>query len=229
MNIRELGIEEVTLTSPTPLEELKENLSSYGITLKTLVKKRLVVPDILSTIKKEEITLIVAHLDRTSRKPLRGSIAKSLIKKSFIPVLIVNQGKENKEIANGEIFKHVVFATNWSPESEMALNFLLNIKESIKELEIVNVISKKLTIRDIRNLKEKLIETRKTCLDQGIDAEFHIYAGKTSEEIITAASDYKATAIVMGTRHKPTISELFLGNSSTQVAEVAPIYTLVIP
>lgn len=46
----------------------------------------------------------------------------------------------------------IIFATDWSPSSENALVYVLNFKEIIKELDIVHIISEKLTVRDLREL-----------------------------------------------------------------------------
>jgi nucleotide-binding universal stress UspA family protein len=90
-------------------------------------------------------------------------------------------------------------------------------------LEIVNVINKKLSVRDIRNLKMKLVETRKKFLDEDIDAEAHVYAGKPAEEIMLAAEDYEATCIIMGTSNKSSFEGLFSKSCSYGVAKEAAV------
>jgi nucleotide-binding universal stress UspA family protein len=131
-------------------------------------------------------------------------------------------------VAEKSVFHHVVYATDWSLLSETVLKSLLDFKEVIEMLEIVSVIHKRLSIREMRNLKERLVETRKIFLDEGIDAEAHVYAGKPSEEIMLAARDYDATAIVMGTSRKSPLQEIFSGSCSYRVAEEAAIPVMVI-
>ena len=92
-------------------------------------------------------------------------------------------------------------------------------------LEVVNVINRKLSVRDMRKLKEKMVEARKVFLDQGMDAEAHIYAGKRAEEIILAASDYKATSIIMGTSGKSFMGAFFSRSCSYRVGEESPLPT----
>ena len=88
----------------------------------------------------------------------------------------------------------------------------------------------KLTVKDIRELKQRLAQTRKMCLTKKIDAESHIYAGRTVEEIITASEDYRATLIVLGSvPKKPFYKEIFRRNSSCRVAEEAAVPVLVVP
>ena len=113
--------------------------------------------------------------------------------------------------------------------SEKSLIYLLNLKEVIRELELVTVISSRLSVRDMRNLKKRLAETRERLLDEGIDTEAHIYAGKPAEEIMLAARDYGATSIVMGTSRRSPLKDIFSRSCSYEVAERAVVPTLVIP
>ena len=106
---------------------------------------------------------------------------------------------------------------------------MLNYRSIIKELEIVHVIHKKPSVRDMRNLREKLSQTRKIFLDEGIDAEAHVYAGKPSEEIMLAAKDYHATIIVMATTGMWTLKDIILNSCSYRVAEASVLPTLIVP
>ena len=72
-------------------------------------------------------------------------------------------------------------------------------------MEIVKVINKKLTIREMREVKGLLAQLRKKCLDNGIDAESHVYAGYASEEILIAAKDYKASLISLGAKSEKNL------------------------
>ena len=84
-------------------------------------------------------------------------------------------------------------------------------------------------MRDLRNLNKRLEETRQRLLDEGIDAEAHIYAGKPAEEIMLAARDYGATSIAMGTTRRWPLMDIFSRSCSYKVAEGSAVPTLVIP
>jgi len=229
LGIKKIGLEEIILLSGSLPEELKERLSSHGIKLRKVKGSEKLVSRILDTAKRENTSLIVANLKREKRKLFRGTTARNLIKNTSLPLLLVNE--DNKEISYSKkgIFDSVILATDWSDAAQRALNFIIGLKDIIGVLDIVNVLNKKLTVRDIRQLKDKLEEVRKICLKEKIDAESHIYAGKTPNEIILAAKDYNATVIVMGTRSKSTIKEIFLGSPSYKVAEESSIPVLIIP
>ena len=109
------------------------------------------------------------------------------------------------------------------------MDALRRLKGIIGELEIVTVITKKLSIRDIRKLNEMVEEMRSTLLDEGIDAEAHIYAGKPAEEINLAVKNYDGSIIVMGASHRSALKTMFYGNCTYDVADRAKVPVLVIP
>ncbi|NNL41666.1 MAG: universal stress protein, partial [Desulfobacterales bacterium] len=105
-----------------------------------------------------------------------------------------------------------------------------DFKKILGELEIVHVIKGKLTIKEMRELKDRLMKTRKICLDNKIDAESHIYAGKTAEEILTASRDYKTAMVVVGGRSgKKGLSKIFKKSSSWKVVCETGLPVLVVP
>ncbi len=224
LELCKLGLKEVILLSTANFSDWEKTLSQHGINIKVLSEKEPSASRILNVAKREGASLIVAHLEKGQKRLLGGSAIKHLVKRSPMPIIIVPKTEINKRW-----FEHLIFAIDWSPLSENALYYVLNFEEIIKELDIVHIISEKLTIRDFRQLKNKLAQTRKVCLGQGIDAEFHLYVGKIEEEIIKAAKDYEGSAIVMGATSRSTLREMFFGNPSYKVAEEARIPVLVVP
>jgi len=218
LELCKLGFREVILLNTTNFSDWKKTLSQHDINVKALSEKKLSASGILNVAEREGVSLIITHLEKG------GSAIKHLIKRSTIPVIIVHKTEINKGW-----FEHIIFATDWSPSSENALSYILNFKEIIKELDIVHIIGEKLSVRDLREIKDKLAKTRKVCLEQGIDAEFHLYVGKIDEEIIKAAKDYEGSAIVIGAPSKSGLRGVFFGSSCYRVPEGAYIPVLVIP
>jgi len=174
-----------------------------------------------ATVKEEGITLIAADLDWNSY----GPIIRKIISKIPVPLLLL-RGAEGTE----HILDHVILAMDWTLPSEKALAFALKFRGEIKVLDMIHVINEKLTVRNIRELRIRLGETRKVCLDADIDAEFHIYAGKTGEELVTAAGDYHGTVIILGAGpERPVLKRLFSRSAVEQVAESSPVPVLIIP
>ena len=206
------------------------DLSNLGVNSSILTEEVLSLPGILNAAKKEEVSLIVVNLDRKTSNPPRNTLINNLIKYSPIPILIINDSQEAATAKDKGFFDHVVFTTDWSPASEKALTYLMGFKEILGAVEIVNVINGKLTVRDMRELKERLAHTRKICLDENIDAESHIYAGETPGEIITASKDYRATLIVLGAISEKTLfKKIFKKSSTYMVAEEAAVPVLIVP
>jgi len=225
LELCKLGLREVVLLNTTNnFSEWEKVFSQHNINTKVLSEKEFSGSRILSIAERENASFIIAHLKKGEKRLLGSSTVKYLVKKSTVPVMIFPKVPTNKRW-----FEHIILATDWSPSSENALSYILNFKEIIKELDIVHIIDEKLTVRDLREIKDKLAKTRKVCLQQGIDAEFHLYAGKIDEEIIRAAKDYQGSAIVIGAPSKSGLREVFFGDPCYKVTEEAHIPVLVIP
>lgn len=229
--LRTLGLEKVIFLHTTKVEGLETRLADYGLKSKSLIVDGPLVPAILNAAHREGVSLIAANLNRDKRRLLRGSLTTKLLRASTLPVLILPEDAQAPGSMEKGVFAHLIFATDWSPASKKALRYLLSLglKAITNALEIVHVIDKKLSVRDMHNLKHKLTESRKIFLDHGIDAEGHVYAGKPAEEIMLAARDYGATCIVMGTTGKSALKDLLSPSYSCRVAEASVVPTLVIP
>ena len=227
--LRMLGLEEVIFLHSTKVEGWESKIADFGMNSKTLMAEGPLVPRILNVAHQEAASLIAATLNRDTRRLLRGSLITQLLRASTLPVLVLPEHVEAAESEKKGMFDHVIFATDWSAASERAFDYLLNFNTIIKELEIVHVIHKKPSVRDMRNLREKLSQARTIFLDHGIDAEAHVYAGKPSEEIMLSAKDYGATCIAMGTTGMWTLKDMLLHSCSYRVAEASLAPILVIP
>lgn len=228
--VRELDFDEIAFLQTTPFDPWVKGLSDLSIKSKIILDDQLLANGILNTAKNEGTSLIVVNLDRKEGKTSKNSMIRRLIKDSSLPILFTNNTNQEIKPDGKGIFACVVFATDWSHTSENALAFLLGFKKILGVLEIVNVIKGKLTIKEMRELKDRLVKTRKICLDNKIDAESHIYAGKISEEILTAARDYKAAMVIVGGEsEKKGLSRFFKKSSSWKVACEADLPVLVVP
>jgi len=228
--VHKLDFNEIVFLQTTPFNSWLKGLSDFSIKSKIILDDQLLANRILNTAKKEGTSLIVVNLDRKEEETSKKTIIRQLIKDSSLPILFINNANQNIKSDQKGIFTSVVFATDWSHASEKALAFLLDFKKILGELEIVNVIKGKLTIKEMRELKDRLMKTRRICLDNKIDAESHIYAGKTSEEILTAARDYKAAMVVVGGHsEKKGLSGFFKKSSSWKVVCEADLPVLVVP
>ena len=228
--LQEVGLEHMVFLQTTRFDKWLEGLAQSRVKARIIVDEDLSLSRILKAAEEENVSLIVTNFSKHKARAAGGLIIKKLMRGSSCPILFANNTVEQMaEPDEKGLFGHIVFATDWSLKSKKALRYLLGLNRILGELEIVNVIDQKLTIRDMRELKERLAKTRKQFLDKKIDAESHIYAGKTSDEILMAAKDYKATMIVIGgdTKEKG-IKGLFKKGSSYKIPNKAALPVLVI-
>jgi len=200
----------VVFAVPSSSGEWVENLSSAEFQFKTKTIRNFSYQEITSIAEKERVSCIVVDLD----KPSHNTTLRELALKSRTPVLVMGQKHSDKGL-----FDHVIFATDWSPASEKAMEQILALGEFVYELDIIHVISEKLTVKDMRELKERLEHTRKICLNEGINAESHIYAGDVAEEIVTASEDYRGSIIIVGSNTERSLMERIFRKSK--------VYTLI--
>lgn len=230
MTLRQIGLEEILFLHPKEMEGWETIRRDYEIRSEELVYEEPSLPKILDVVHQQKVSLVAVNQKAKAKKFVNNRLTKSLLKKSPVPVIVFSETVQGSGRDHEPLFHHVIFATDWSHASRVALeHFLFNFKGIIEMLEIVNVINMRLSVRDIRNLRRKLEGTRKVFLDMGIDAESHIYAGEPSEEIVLAAEDYSATSIVMGTSHKPSMKSIFSKSCACMVAREAKVPALIIP
>ena len=228
-DLRRLGFEDIIFLGTTKNESWEGRLANYGFNSRTMIADGPLLGRILDVARQEAVSLIAASVNRGAGGLLHRSLTRDLLRSSPVPVMVLHEAAQEARSGQDSIFARVIFATDWSAASQKALGYLIGLKGVIGELEIINVIGKKLSVRDMRNLKKKLAGIRKTFLDEGIDAETHIYAGKPPEELILAAKDYGGTCIVMGTARRSTLKDVFSRSCSFRVAEDSVLPTLVIP
>ena len=229
LDIRKMGLEEIILLSESLSQELKERLAEHGINLKRIEGSGPFISRILETADREHASLIVAHLNREKKGFFRGHTARNLIKNTLSPLLLIPENGEGRSSSTKGLFDSVILAIDWSDSAQKALLYLIGLKEIVGVLDIVYVLNEKPTVKDIRQLRERVEEIRKICLEDKIDAESHIYAGKTAGEIILASKDYNVSFIAMGYQSKGIFKEMFSGSACYRVAEESSVPVLIIP
>ncbi len=211
-------------------ETWKKKLSDYGINASIKIEPENLVASVLKTIQNYQISLIVIHFDKQSdRKIFGGSTLNNIVKSANIPVIAVDNDEKTLNFSSKGMFERVLLPTDWSTEYEKALKCVADFKELIDELELVNVIFKKLTLRDLQQLMDKMVNNRDACIKLGISAEYHMYAGRTVEEILRAAQDYDSTMIIIGAKRRYKFKDIFLGRLAYRVMEKSHTPVMLLP
>jgi nucleotide-binding universal stress UspA family protein len=224
-----IGLKEILLLPANPPKELKDRFSDHGIHLRGVDGGGLLIPRILEVATKEQVSFIIAHSHGGKGGFLRGSTARRLLRNTPVPLLIIHEHDNEESTSARGLFNSVILATDWSDAAGRAWLYMIGIKKIVGTIDIVYVLNEKPTIGEIRQLKERVEEVRKICLAEDMDAEYHIYAGKTADEIVLASKDYNATMIAMGYKPTGALKEIFSRSSCSRVIEKSSIPVLIIP
>ena len=227
--LRNLGFQEVVFFHPPNGNGWKEQLGVFGLQAKTITVDGPSIQGLLEIARQEEVTFISTNIDRQNKGKFRRLDTKELLKTSHVPVMLMPEVSGSSDRKQIGVFDHVIFATDWSVYCQGVMRYLLKYRGIIKELEIIHVVDHRLSIRELRDLRYKLAAWRSAFLDNAIDAESHIYAGKTHEEILQAAKDYGGTCIFMGFSKRSATKRFLRRPYAYRVAEGNTVPTIVVP
>ena len=224
-----LGFKEVVVVARTKPEALDLMLSKHNVSVRWVVQDGPIGPSASNTTQAEAPFMIAVDLNRDKERGFTKSSLRQLLDSSDTPVIVLPRELDQSVSRQETVLSHIIFATDWSKASEKAFQYILAFKDVIKALEVVNVVNKKLSVRNMRDIKQQLTDTRRRFVDHQIDAEFHVYAGKRPKEIMLAARDYGASCIVMGSDVKGPLKRMLFSDCAGRVVEGAMLPTLVVP
>ncbi len=224
-----IGLKEILLLAAAPPKGLRDRFSDHGIQLKGVDGSDSLIPWIFEVADKEQVSLIIIHGHGEKGGFFRGIPVRRLLRNTPVPLLIMHENGDEESPSTRGLFNSVILATDWSDAAGRAWLYMIGIKEIVGTIDIVYVLNEKPTIGEIRQLKERVEEVRKICLAEEMDAEYHIYAGKTADEIVLASKDYNATMITMGYKPTGALKEFFTRSSCYRVIKKSSVPVLIIP
>jgi len=195
------------------------------------------VSKVLETEKEEEADLIV--ISRQKRTKLQKLYIDSktieFLRKTTKPALVHKYKLESGGVSD-KLFERPLLATDFSPPANRALEFLVGLKNIIKKLQVIHVVTEKamegLGKRRLQKMerenRRKLDELCEALESEGIEAEYHLYIGDLTQ-IENAAREREATLIATGTSGKSAWQSRWLGSVSQQLAEVSELPNLLVP
>lgn len=241
-----LGVD--SFYKPTVYEDFEKNLQSQKTTLEkqgfkveTRVLEGLSAVQVNTIAMDEKYPLIAVGSD----KYIFGAMANELIHNARTPTYIFkssngkpDSGTERIKEAGGAA-EHVLFATDFSKNSEVAFNYLV---------EMVPIIKKRVTLVHVQDeyrispyLDDRIDEfnridagrlegMKKVLLEKGCpEAETVLRYGSPSSEVLRAVKDLSADMVIMGSQGRGFVNEFFLGSVSHNVARQSPVQVLLIP
>jgi nucleotide-binding universal stress UspA family protein len=226
-------------------ENWQEAISAEGIESKIRIEVGNPVPKLLRIAEEEKVDLIIAGRKKRTvlGKVYVGSHTLELIRRSTVPVLVskymVRFEWEGDLITrvNDRLFTAPLLATDWSEPSEKALGLVSSFKELADKVMVTHIIGVKISKgldkselnRIEKESKERLEEYCDRLKKDGINAESHLFSGRSAHEIIRVAREHKASMIVMGTTGKDRFKEFWLGSVSHRVTESSELPVLLVP
>ncbi len=232
--------EEIKLREPANIRfiDWAENLFELGMEVGAYIAVGSLVSQVIKAAEKENSDLIV--IGRSHKGVLEqlysGSDVTELIRRTDTPVLVFKHMSEDVKTLE-KPFERPLLATDWSPASLKAVEYLKSLQSVIKEINVIHVAGEKeLRSSSAMGVQKTRKETRKK-LDEicdifeaeGINARPHVYIGDPIQEIETAAREYQATLIVAGSSGKAAWLERWIGSIPRTLAEKSIFPTLLIP
>ncbi|MCY7361884.1 MAG: universal stress protein [Ignavibacteria bacterium] len=147
--------------------------------------------------------------------------------------------------------KNILFPTDFSPNSENALNYAIEIAGKIKgNLILFHAYSVQLIDPNMpaeiylsayqeeeKSSKESLEELSKRIIDSNKDESGNnlfttdaiVTQGLVTDEVLSVSEDFKIDIIIMGTHGASGITELILGSNTASIIEKSHVPVLAIP
>lgn len=228
-----VNIEQIKNSANEKMKEYIDYLKSNELSVKTKITSGKVVNEIVKEAAFENVSLIVTgrHKRHTVDEIFIGSTTDGVVKKSPLPVLVVKyhtirmiEGKLTEQFC-ANIFRKILYATDWSEHSERAKKYVpLLYNAGAREALVVHVIEdgrKEESEMKINSLMQELEKT-------GFKVSSHLIQGKPYREIINLASEEDVSLIVMGCHGKGFIKGILLGSVSQRVLEYSDRSVLIV-
>jgi nucleotide-binding universal stress UspA family protein len=241
-----LGVD--SFYKPTVFEDFEKNLQKQkaaleeqGFIVETRVLEGLSASQVNKIAIDENYSLISVGSDRH----IFSSMANELIHNAERPTYIFKtangktaEGYGKREVSDG-VADHVLFATDFSKNSEVAFNYLVEMIPLVKKkISLVHIqdeyrISPYLDskIEEFNRIDSGRLEAmKKVLLDKGCpEVETVLKYGSPSSEILKSVKELSAQMVVMGSQGRGFVNEFFLGSVSHNIARQSPVPVLLIP
>jgi nucleotide-binding universal stress UspA family protein len=215
-----------------------ERLFEEGMEVGVYIQVGSLAAEVVKAARKEEADLVV--IGRSQKGAIEqfyaGSTVVELIRRLSIPVLVYKPAPEGPCVIE-KPFDRPLLATDWSPASLQAGEYLKELKGVAQEIRVVHVVDDQAingasvmeAQKARKETKQKLDELCAAFEAEGISARPHVYVGDPEQQIEVAARECEATLIVLGSSAKAAWVERFIGSTPRDIAEKSAFPTLLIP
>lgn len=226
-------------------EDWQKSLTNAGVNSKVVIKVGNILHEILTTSEVEDVDLIVVGRKKRITNEnifMTGNITSQVISRSKVPVLISKymvQFKWDDAIltkVNDRPFELPLLVVDWTKTSERAIQFFMNLQGAVVKSLVFHCIDvsisyegdKSTICHEEEECRKRLTDYCKRLKSVGIDAESHLGAGDTVEEVLRFSRERDISMIVMGTTGKGRFDELLHGSISHEVARRSELPTLLV-
>jgi len=227
-------------------EDWLDDVARAGLQVKVVIEVGEPAPQIMKIAEAEKVDLIVSgKIKRTGlEKVYSSSHTLELLRRSTtIPVYVSkhtpcrDMDEECGRRLNEHPFVRPLFATDWSPPSDRALEFIKVLGKAVQKVDVIHVIDLKEAEEDANSAWERLKAESHDHLDRyclslreaGIASEPHLAAGPMAAEVLRLCAELNSTMTILGTTGKNRLRSFFLGSLSREIMKTSHLPTLLVP
>lgn len=210
------------------LDSYSDYLISHEIKVKTKIVTGSIVSAIIKTSTVEKVTLIIAGRQRRDilGELFIGSTTDRIIRQSSVPVLVAKYGilletpGEKAEQYCAQMFKKVMYPTDWSTNAERVKEILPSLKAvGVSEIIAVHVIEPHTPLKESEASSYRMEILGKELKEMGFSVKTLLIEGQPYKEIIQLAMDEGVSLIAMGTHGMGKVEGILWGSVSQRVVE----------
>ncbi|MBN1547864.1 MAG: universal stress protein, partial [Syntrophaceae bacterium] len=236
----------VDLAEPR-LSEQKEALEQQGFATTVRIAHGVPMVEVNQIAKEENASLIVvgSHGASCTQEILLGGAALAILHYASRPVLLVRikiidePSPPRCKVAFQDLFKRILYAADFSETAERAFMYVEKIVEAgAKHITLLHVQEKSDLSKYVEDRLEEFNQMDRERLERmrdrlmrlgAADVQIEIPYGSPLQEIIRYASQNDHSLIVMGSKGRGFLAEVFMGSVSRGVALHSDVPLLMIP
>jgi thioredoxin type arsenate reductase len=220
------------------LEENARPLRSAGLKVTTSVSASGVPADELLAVARDEAADFIVIGSRSHnflREIFLGSVAKQVIRKSELPVLVARLEPTSAGQAEtcaavcSQALKRVLLATDLSVQSASAEEAAVQLAIRAGHVDCLTLLAEDSNVEDRRSAESRHADLVLRIRDRGATAGARIEHGDAAETIARIASSGDYSLIVVGKHGRNWIRGKVIGNTAARVCEIARRPVLMVP
>ena len=219
------------------LSELVVPEDQDDLDLRTVIKVDAIHKAIISTIKEQNVDLVVLGTHGHGRlgRWVLGSTTETVLRKLTIPVLTVRDTRQMN-------FGRILFATDLSESSLQALDFALDLAHILRsDIVVLHTVNRRMlaSVEDavggemhelaVRQARQKLAVIVAEGRRRGIEVSTRLTEGNAAEKILKSAEEVDADLVLIGMTRKGVIERTLTGATAERVVREARVPVLCVP